>query len=239
MRVALCLTLLTTSALCLNSSAHALDEQAAGDTDSGWSSDFTAEKDALTSSGRNPYFILEAGHQLVLEDGGERLTITVLDKTKTVDGVETRVVEERETKDGVLTEVSRNYIALGKRTNSVYYFGEDVDKYKDGKLAKHSESWLAGTDKARFGLLMPGLPLLNARFYQEVAPERALDRAEIVGLHETIKTPAGTFTNCLKIKETNPLENGAVEYKYYAPGIGLVQDEDLQLVKHGGAPARK
>src|SRR5690349_6549209 len=60
-----------------------------------WTSDFTAEKDHLTSTGRNPFFILEPGYQLVLEGGNERLTVTVLDDTKMVDGVETRVVEER------------------------------------------------------------------------------------------------------------------------------------------------
>jgi hypothetical protein len=35
----------------------------------------------------------------------------VLDETKTVDGVETRIVEERETVNGKPIEVSRNYFA--------------------------------------------------------------------------------------------------------------------------------
>src|SRR5262245_6810404 len=61
----------------------------------------------LSSTGRSPYFVLEPGYQLVLTDDSDRLTITVLEETKTVDGVETRVVEERETKDGELVEVSR------------------------------------------------------------------------------------------------------------------------------------
>ena len=89
---------------------------------------------------------MEPGYQLVLEDGDERLTITVLNETKMVDGVETRIVEERETKGGQPVEVSRNYFAISKRTNSVFYFGEDVDDYKDGKVAGHGGSWLAGKD---------------------------------------------------------------------------------------------
>jgi len=48
----------------------------------------------------------------VLEDGRERLTITVLDQTRTIDGVEARVVEERETSGDELREVSRNYLAI-------------------------------------------------------------------------------------------------------------------------------
>jgi hypothetical protein len=202
------------------------------DVDS-WTSDFEFEKDDLTSTGRNPFFILEPGYQLALEGGGNRLTITVLNETKVVDGVETRVVEERESEDGELVEVSRNYFAISKRTNSVYYFGEEVDDYEGNAIKSHAGAWLSGVKGARFGLIMPGQILLKARYYQEIAPNSALDRAEIVSARETIKTPAGEFNNCLKTKETTPLEPRAVEYKYYAAGIGLVQEESLKLTKYG------
>ena len=59
-----------------------------------------------------------------------------------------------------------------------------------------------------------------------------MDRAEIVSVSETLKTPAGEFKNCVKTKETTPLEKGT-EYKLYAPGVGLVKDGDLHLVKYG------
>ena len=55
-----------------------------------FTSDFAAEKADLASIGRNPYFILEPGYQLVLEGGAEQLTITVLEETKKVDGVDAR-----------------------------------------------------------------------------------------------------------------------------------------------------
>src|SRR5439155_795531 len=74
-----------------------------------WTSVFPVEPDELVSTGRNSYFILEPGYTLVLAGGGAQLTITVLNETKKVDGVETRVVEERETKGGQLIEVARNY----------------------------------------------------------------------------------------------------------------------------------
>ena len=186
-----------------------------------------------------PYFILEPGYQLVLEGGQERLTITVLDEIKMVDGVETRVVEERETKGGELIEVSRNFFAISKRTNSVFYFGEEVDIYKDGKLASHEGAWLSGVGGARFGLMMPGQVLLKARYYQEVAPGAAMDRAETVSLSETVTTPAGKLENCQKTEETTPLEPGDKGYKLYARGIGLVQDGSLKLVKHGQAAAQR
>ena len=131
--------------------------------DGSWTAEFAVEKSELSSTGRNPYFILEPGYQLVFEGGRERLIISVLDETKMVDGVETRVVEERETMDGKLVEVSRNYFAISKRTNDVFYFGEDVDIYKDGKVVNHSGAWLSGVNDARFGLMMPGEISLNGK----------------------------------------------------------------------------
>ena len=80
---------------------------------------------------------------------------------------------------------------------------------------------------------MPGTPeARRCSYYQEVAPGVAMDRAEIVSLTETCKTPAGTFKRCMKVKETRR-STPALEYKYHAPGIGLVRDEDLKLVKYG------
>jgi len=197
-----------------------------------WTSHFLMEGDELVSIGRNPYFILEPGYQMVLEGGGTQLIITVLNETKIVDGVQTRVVEERETKNGQLIEVARNYFAISRRTNDVFYFGEDVDMYKDGKVANHNGSWLSGVEGGKFGLMMPGRPLANASYYQEVVPNVAMDRATIMSTTEPVKTPAGEFVNCLKVKETTPLEHLS-EYKYYAPGIGMVSDGKMQLVRAG------
>lgn len=225
---ALALTLLLTG-----TPANAQKKKAQKQDDSSWTADFFLEEGELSTTGRNPYFILEPGFVLVLEDSRERIVITVLNETKMVGKVETRVVEERETKDGKLVEVSRNYFAISKRTNSVYYFGEDVDVYKGGKVVSHEGAWLAGVKDAKFGLMMPGTPLLKARYYQEIAPGAAMDRAEILSLTENVKTPAGVFKNCLKTEESTPLEPGVKEFKYYAPGIGLVQSGTLKLVKYG------
>ena len=206
--------------------------------DAGWTSDFSAEKADLGPNGRNPYFILEPGYVLTLADGDEQLVITVLDETKLVDGVQTRVVEERESKAGHLAEISRNFFAISRRTNGVYYFGEEVDIYKDGKVVKHEGAWLSGVKGARFGLYMPGLPLLGAKYYQEIAPGEAMDRGEIISVTETIKVAAGEFKNCLKTEDSSQIE-AAKEFKYYAPGVGLVQEEDLKLISHGFAGKQK
>jgi hypothetical protein len=197
---------------------------------------FAVDKADLASSGTNRFFMLAPGFRTVFEgrEGGRPtvLTITVLNETKLVDGVETRVVEERETVNGQPAEISRNYFAISRRTGDVFYFGEDVDIYKHGKVVSHEGAWLSGVGGARFGLQMPGTPLLGARYYQELAPKTAMDRAEVKSLTDMLETPAGKFEDCLNIEETSALESGR-ETKIYAPGVGLILDGDLKLTKHG------
>jgi hypothetical protein len=200
-----------------------------------WTDTFRLEECTLSATGRNLYFILEPGYQLVLEgkEGKKsiRLEVTVLNETKKIGNVETRIVEEKETADGKLTEISRNYFAVCTQTNDIFYFGEDVDVYKDGKIVNHEGAWLAYQGKNKPGLMMPGTAKIGAKYYQEIAPGVAMDRAEIVSVMETLQTPAGIFKNCLKTQETTALELGSKEYKIYAPGIGLIKDAELLLTK--------
>jgi hypothetical protein len=198
-----------------------------------WQEGFDLAGRTLAAAGRNPYFILVPGFQLVLEGGNEKVAITVLDETIEVDGVITRVVEEREWKRGELTEVSRNFFAIDPETRDVFYFGEDVDDYKDGKIHKHTGAWRAGKRNARAGLYMPGQPYIGQKHYLEIAPRVAMDRAEIVSLSETLATPAGIFEDALKVQETTPLNPVELGYKTYAPGIGMIQDESLLLTEYG------
>ena len=196
--------------------------------DSAWRREFKVDQTNWSDHGTNPYFILEPGYRSRYKHGTTVLTITVLDETKVVDGVTTRVVEEREEKDGQPLEISRNYFAVDKASNDVYYFGEDVDDYKDGKVAGHGGSWRSGVKGATFGLMMPGHVKPGDKFYQELAPKVALDRAEIVSLDDKVEVPAGKYEKCLHVKETTPLEKG-VSHKWYAPGVGLVKDDEFVL----------
>ncbi len=197
---------------------------------SAWQDDFGLSTCKFATSGRNGYFVLEPGHQLVLEHGRTRMQITVLDQTQEVNGVTTRVVEEREWNNGQLHEVARNYYAICEQSQDVLHFGEDVENYVNGKLANTSGTWRAGSGN-RPGLVIAGAPRVNMKYYQEIAPGVTMNRGEVVSLNETCKTPAGTFAKCMKVRGTSAMDAQKLEYKYYAPNIGLVKDESLTLVK--------
>ena len=205
---------------------------------------FRLEDCTFQDKGRNAYFSLNPGDQLVFEGEDEEetllLQITVLQDRQWVSfetpggdalQVRTRVVEEREWVDDALVEVSRNFFALCEETGDVFYFGEEVDIYEDGEIVSHDGAWRAGVEGALPGLIAPGRFLLGARYFQEVAPGVALDRAENVAMGLTVETEAGTFEDCVEVLETTPLQPGSESTKVYCPGIGLVQDDEATLVE--------
>jgi uncharacterized protein DUF3108 len=197
-----------------------------------WRSDFPVDPQNLGVSGENPYFVLTPGHTLHFVEGSVRRKMTVLAQTVTIDGVECRVVEDREEKGGKPIEVTRDYYSIDRVTGDVYYFGEDVDVYKRGKVVSHKGSWRSGVKDARFGLMMPGTIKVGDRFMQERAPKQgALDRSEVVSKSERVVTPAGSF-DCVRMRDSSAIEKGADD-KWYAPGIGLVKDGKAVLVKQG------
>jgi hypothetical protein len=68
----------------------------------------------------------------------------------------------------------------------VFYFGEEVDTYRNREDSRATRSaWLANGRDVNFGLMVPGVMLLNARYAQEIAPKVAMDRVEVVSMTET------------------------------------------------------
>jgi hypothetical protein len=215
--------------------------------DRAFTEEFPLGECEFKTRGENRYFILKPGRQLhfnnfrcVAEgecDETEELIITVLHETRDItleiDGemktVTTRVVKEREKVNGQLAEISRNFFTECDETQDVYYFGEEVDIYEGGKIVSHEGAWLAGKDGAKPGLIMPGLFLLGARYFQEIA-KVAMDRAEHVDMGLNIAVPAGDFEDCVQVDETTPLEQKSLSTKIYCPGTGLVFDDGVELI---------
>jgi hypothetical protein len=190
--------------------------------------------------GINPYFKLIPGYRLVLEGQEEdetiRAEVTVLWDIEWIyvpgiGWVRTRVVEEREWVEDKLIEVSRNFFAICKKSNSVYYFGEDVyvcdsglvsdgDGFvcqNSGEEVSREGEWRAGEDGAMPGLIMPGTFLLGAKYCQEQKPvepggdqeEAAVDRGENLEMaldwpEELGPNEEPMFTGCVKVLDTNP-----------------------------------
>ena len=167
--------------------------------------------------------------QDVLEgtEGGKpfRVTRTHTSGTKvfTFNGqpVSTIIVIDSAFENGTLIEVAKDYFAQSDH-GDVYYFGEDVDNYVNGQVANHDGSWLYGVHTSTVGLFFPASPKVGDRFRSEDVPGITREDDEVVAIAETATTPAGTFQNCVRVKEI--LSDGAIEFKLYAPGVGIVKE---------------
>jgi hypothetical protein len=181
----------------------------------------------------NPFFSLIPGARRVYEgeeadaENGERVRVrvesTVLAQTDTIAGVEVTVVQVKDFEGDELVEDTRDYYAQDA-DGSVYYFGERLDEYQDGKIVGHSGQWLASDGENQPGIFMPYDPKVGAEFTQEGAPGVAQDRGRVAAVDQTVETPAGSFSGCVKIEEFDPLEDFTV-VNYFCPDAGLVHEE--------------
>ena len=190
----------------------------------------------------NPWLPFSSLKQDILEgtEGGRKTRIerTVkpdLHKTFQIGDqeIEALVVEDRDYEDGKLSEVTLDYLAQDDN-GTVYYLGEDVDEYKDGKVVGHDGAWLLGKDTKVPGVLFPATPKVGLKFRSEDVSNDISEIDEIISISETVTTPAGVYKDCIKVKEN--LADGTTEYKYYAKGIGAVRetphDGDELLTSH-------
>jgi hypothetical protein len=199
----------------------------------------------------NPYFPIAKLKQDVLEGTEEGKKVRVersllpdKHRTFTINGqeVDSLVYEDRAFVNGKLEEVAIDYFAQDD-AGTVYYLGEEVTDYDEtGKVlaSGKAESWMLGTDTQVPGVIMPANPKVGDKFKCEDVSKTINEDDEVVGVGETMVVPAGTFTDCLRIKEI--LDDGSIEYKWYAKGIGAVREMpdkgDEQLISHNGIPAK-
>ena len=178
----------------------------------------------------NPYLPLESLKQDILEgkEAGKLFRIERTRQTGTksftvgASKVEAMIVEDKVFVEGKLHEIALDYFAQSD-DGTVYYLGENVDNYKDGKVVNHDGTWLYGIHTKQLGVMMPAKPAVGDKFRSEDAPNITREDDEVISVSETVTIAAGTYKNCIKIKEI--LSDGEIEYKFYAPKVGVVKEQ--------------
>ncbi len=194
----------------------------------------------FTLNSTNTYYPLTVGLQVILEgeEDGEigRVERTVLADTEIVGGVETHVLEHKQFIDGEIYEIARNFY-VESTTGTVCYFGEDVEFYEDGELIDTHGTWRVGIDGAKPGIIMPANPMVGDAYFQENAPGIATDMGRVSDVNQTRTIGGVTYDNLLVIQDSNPMEDCSLEEeKVYAPGIGEIQDDVLQIIDDDPLP---
>jgi len=197
------------------------------------------QKDSLSFSHptriSHPYLPLESFQNDVFEgsEGGKMLRVVskraATTKTFLIRGkkVAPLIIAVREFEAGKLKEATRDYFAQDD-SGTVYYLGEEVDNYRDNKIIGHGGAWEYGKGKASLGVFLPAHPKIGDKYQPENVPGLTTENDEVVSTSETVTTPSGKYTNCIKVKES--LSDGTTEYKVYAKGVGMVVDDTLRLV---------
>jgi hypothetical protein len=176
----------------------------------------------------NPYFPLSSLKQDIVEGNDEDRPVRVErtrraeTKTFTVEDqtVQAMTVEDRCFASGRLQEVAFKYFAQSD-DGTVYFFGQDVDVYRSGKVVSHEGARLYGVHTKHLGIIVPAHPKVGDEFVSENVPGITREDDEIVSLTETVTVPAGTYKDCLKIRQDFP---GMTGYKYYAPHVGVIKE---------------
>jgi hypothetical protein len=199
---------------------------ASGDLPTG-SDPVELDPDEFTPGSDHEYFPLEPRTQWTyreIDETGAAVTVVVTVSTETkqiANGVEARVVRDTVTEDGELVEDTVDWYAQDDEGN-VWYLGEETAEFEDGKLATREGSFEAGVDGALPGVIMPADPAAGMEYRQEYYGGEAEDNGEVLDVGHQAEVPAGHFDDVLLTADTNAIEPNVLEYKLYAPDVGVV-----------------
>ncbi len=174
----------------------------------------------------NPYWPMAPGDRWIYRetDGSgdvQKVEVTVTDETKTIDGIEARVVHDVVSQDGELVEDTFDWYAQDTDGN-VWYLGEDTAEYENGKVKTREGSWEHGADGALAGIIVPADPQPGLSYREEYYKGHAEDGAEVLALDAVMNVPVGVFDGLLQTRNFSPLEPAFIEEKFYARDIGPV-----------------
>jgi len=175
----------------------------------------------------NPYWPMSPGSKWVYSETDtqgthEKAVVVVTNKTKTVaNGIEARVIRDTVSENGTPVEVTDDWYAQDSAGN-IWYLGEYVTNYNNGKVVDHAGSFEAGVDGAQPGIALPANPAPGMDYRQEFYKGVAEDKGAVITVgEEQVEVPFGHFnTDILMTRDLVPLEPKVQELKFYTPDVG-------------------
>jgi hypothetical protein len=190
--------------------------------------------------------VIMGGH---VEGKPFRTEVTLLPETKPIEWggktVETAVSQYVAYLDGRIHEVALDWYAQAD-DGSVWYFGEDVFNYEDGRVVDTEGTWIAG-DETPAAMIMPAKPVVGDVYRPENAPEVVFEEVRVEKVDQTVPGPSGNISGAIEVSELHM--DGKREGKVFAPGYGEFstgsEAGDLEAVslasptdrRQGAAPA--
>src|SRR3954454_22178003 len=181
----------------------------------------------------NATFPLVPGSQLTLEGtvvrGGRtvphRVTFTVTDVTKVIDGVRTVVIWDVDSEDGQVLESELSFFAQDD-AGDVWNLGEYPEEFLGGSFIGAPSVWISGIKDAQPGIHMGPAPKVSSTFsLQGYAPDIEFeDCGRVAQLGQRTCVPFQCFDDVVVTREKDVFDPaGGEQSKFYAPGVGIVR----------------
>ena len=155
-----------------------------------------------------------------IDDRPFRTEVTLLPAKKPIlfegANIDAAIVQYVAYLDGRIHEVALDWYAQAD-DGSVWYFGEDVFNYEDGKVADTKGSWIA-SDQTPAALIMPATPTVGNVYRPENAPEVVFEEVRVEKVDQTVRGPSGEISGAIEVMELHM--DGTREGKVFAPGYG-------------------
>ncbi|MHC4470700.1 MAG: hypothetical protein ACYTDY_04440 [Planctomycetota bacterium] len=190
----------------------------------------------------NPFFPVVPGTVKVYSgrEDGDKATVVETHLTETRDfewngqTVPCRIVQELKFESGALRERESSFYAQADN-GAVYFFGETEEIEDDDDEEEEEDEpggWIVGqrlasdpadvVTGAEPTIIMPAVPDRGDVWNPENIPPHFLEVLQVVRVNERVKTPAGRYLGCARLRESVPSERGS-ELLWFAPGVGMVK----------------
>lgn len=187
----------------------------------------------------NPFHPLKPGTQWVrggstLVGGREvpyQVISTMSDVTRVIEGVPAIAMLDESEDAGEIAQIGMDYLALDKDGN-VWLVGGYTEDYEGGEYTNSEDHWLGAMEGATVGVLAPAEITMSTPFWcigGDASEDPSVGLPVEVGKQECVAF--GCYDDIRVVQEG---QSGAPdnEYKYYAPGVGVVRNVPLNASLH-------
>lgn len=187
----------------------------------------------------NPFHPLRPGLQWVrggTTEVGQRVVpheviSTMTDVIRVIDGVPTIAMLDESTDSGEVSQVGMDYMALDTDGN-VWILGGYTEDYEGGEYTNTDSAWLGSGGGSKVGVLAPAeVTLQTPSWCISSAPD------ETASVGAPVAVGARTCVAFACYKHVRIVQEGNVgapdnENKYYAPGVGVINNIPLDASLH-------
>lgn len=170
-------------------------------------------------------------YEAVTPAGTERTTVEVLVEEREFPEVDATTVQSSVMLGDTLVRESTEWYAQSN-TGAVWQFGRDTCRHEAGECVDTEGSWEWTGGDARPGIVLPANPDPGGEpYYQVYYKGEVEDVGEVVAVGESVTVPAGSYKDCVKIRQTSKLDPGVELFKWYCPivGVALVEDGGVRI----------